>query len=114
MQIAMIQDKMVPTQELEPVYLDRGTFFGDGVYEVLRSYNGKIFALEEHLQRLANNLTAIEINGVDIDQVGQRVLRAFETAAIPTGRDAPVVKPCLGPLPSQANRNQVRSQPFNH
>jgi D-alanine transaminase len=90
MKIAMINDKIVPADKLEPVYLDRGTFFGDGVYEVLRSYNGKIFALEEHLQRLANSLSAIEINGVNIDQVRQRVLRAFETAAIPTGRDAQI------------------------
>jgi len=44
MQIAMIQDKIVPAKELEPVYFDRGMFFGDGVYEVMRSYNGKIFA----------------------------------------------------------------------
>lgn len=82
MQIAMIQDKMVPTKELEPVYLDRGTFFGDGVYEVVRSYNGKIFALEEHLQRLANSLAAIEIAGVDIDQIRSRVHKAFNAAGI--------------------------------
>jgi hypothetical protein len=32
MQIAMIDDRIVPANELEPVYFDRGTFFGDGVY----------------------------------------------------------------------------------
>ena len=57
MQLAMINDKIVAIDELEPICLDRGTFFGDGVYEVLRSYEGKIFALEEHLQRFANNLS---------------------------------------------------------
>lgn len=82
MQIAMIQDKVVPMEELEPVYLDRGIYFGDGVYEVLRSYDGKIFALEEHLQRFNNNLTAIEIIGVDIEQIRCRVRRAFDAAGI--------------------------------
>ena len=82
MQIAMIQDKIVPMQELMPVYLDRGTFFGDGVYEVVRSYNGKIFALEEHLQRFADSMAAIEITGVDIAKIRSRVLKAFETAGI--------------------------------
>ena len=82
MQIAMIQDEIVPVEELEPVYLDRGTYFGDGVYEVLRSYDGKIFALEEHLQRFANNLAAIEITGVDIDRIRSRVQRAFDAAGI--------------------------------
>lgn len=82
MQIAMIQDKIVPIAELEPVYLDRGIFFGDGVYEVVRSYDGKIFALEEHLQRFTNSLTAIGIVGVDIYQILRRVLKSFDAAGI--------------------------------
>jgi D-alanine transaminase len=82
MQIAMIQDKIVPAEELEPVYLDRGIFFGDGVYEVVRSYDGKIFALEEHLQRFTNSLTAIGITSVDIDEIRSRVRKAFDAATI--------------------------------
>jgi len=82
MQIAMIEDKIISAEELEPAYLDRGVYFGDGVYEVVRSYDGKIFALEEHLQRFANSLAAIEISGVDIDRIRSRVLRAFDAAAI--------------------------------
>ncbi len=82
MQIAMIQDKIVPAEQLEPVYLDRGIFFGDGVYEVVRSYDGKIFALEEHLQRFTNSLAAIGIISVDIDEIRRRVRQAFDAAAI--------------------------------
>ena len=82
MQIAMIQDKIVPTKELEPVYFDRGIFFGDGVYEVIRSYDGKIFALQEHLQRFTGSLSAIEISGVDIDLIRSRILKAFDAAGI--------------------------------
>jgi len=82
MQIAMIQDKIVPAEELEPVYLDRGIFFGDGVYEVVRSYDGKIFALEEHMQRFANSLTGIGITGVDLDRIRRWVLKAFDAAGI--------------------------------
>ena len=82
MQIAMIQDKIVPVEELEAVYFDRGIFFGDGVYEVVRSYDGKIFALEEHIQRFANSLTAIGITGVDLDQIHRQVLKAFDAAGI--------------------------------
>lgn len=82
MQIAMIQDKIVPIAELEPAYLDRGIFFGDGVYEVVRSYNGKIFSLEEHMQRFANSLSAIGISGVDIYQILRRVLKSFDAAGI--------------------------------
>ncbi len=80
MQIAMIQDRILPLADLAPAHLDRGTYFGDGVYEVLKSYNGKIFALKDHLTRFANSLAAIEITGVDIKQIRSRILKAFDTA----------------------------------
>lgn len=86
MQIAMIQDIILPIEELEAAYLDRGTYFGDGVYEVVRSYNGKIFAFEEHLQRFADSLAAIGISGVDIDEIRARVQKAFDAAGIPDAK----------------------------
>ncbi|OHB61164.1 MAG: hypothetical protein A2167_04845 [Planctomycetes bacterium RBG_13_46_10] len=78
----MIEDKTLPLEELEPVYLDRGIFFGDGVYEVLRSYNGKIFAFQEHLQRFARSLNEIQITGIDIDQIRAKVQKSFDAAGI--------------------------------
>jgi len=83
MKLAMLNDRIVPLEELDPVYFDRGMYFGDGVYEVLRSYNGKIFALQEHLQRFANSLAAIRITSVDISLVRDRVERAFLTVGLP-------------------------------
>ena len=82
MHIAMIQDKIMPAAEVDPVHYDRGVFFGDGVYEVMRSYDGKLFALAEHLQRFSNSLSAIEITGLDIDEIRVRVLKAFDAAGI--------------------------------
>ncbi len=82
MRLVMIQDRIVPAEELAPAYFDRGIYFGDGVYETVRSYNGKLFALEEHLQRFANGLRAIKITGVDIDQIRSRVLKALEAADV--------------------------------
>ncbi len=86
MQIAMTGDKIVPLAEIEPVYCDRGFYFGDGIYEVIRSYNGRIFALEEHLGRFAANLSLIEITGVDINAVRRRIQKAFEAAGISNAR----------------------------
>ncbi len=40
---------------------DRGFQFGDGVYEVLRSYGGKIFRLTEHLDRLERSLAFLQV-----------------------------------------------------
>ncbi len=41
--------------------LDRGFIFGDGVYEVVPVYGGKLFRFEEHMQRLARNLAKVQI-----------------------------------------------------
>ena len=82
MQIAMIQDRIVEYDKLEPAYLDRGTYFGDGVYEVLRSYGGRIFAIEKHLARFERSLAAIDIAGVDIGAIRERVITAFNRASI--------------------------------
>jgi D-alanine transaminase len=86
MQLAMLRDKIVPFDELDPAYLDRGIFFGDGVYEVARSFNGKIFALDEHLRRFADSLAGIGIRGVDIEQIRSRVHKAFDAAEIPDAK----------------------------
>jgi len=81
MNLAMTGDKIVSAGDLEPVYLDRGVFFGDGVYEVVRSYEGKIFALEEHLQRFSRSLKEIDIRGVNIEKIRSRIQKAFSSAS---------------------------------
>ncbi|MBN1795678.1 MAG: aminotransferase class IV [Sedimentisphaerales bacterium] len=85
-QIAMINDRILPYEALEPVYLDRAFYFGDGVYEVIRSYNGKIFALDEHLNRFSNSLIAIGINSIDIEDIRTRVKQAYDEALMPNAR----------------------------
>ena len=78
----MIGDRVVGIEEVGSEHLDRGIFFGDGVYEVLRSYNGRIFAIDDHFTRFANSLKAIEIAGVDVGEIRSKVLKAFEKAGI--------------------------------
>lgn len=82
MQVAMIQDELMPLDSVHESYLDRAMYYGDGVYEVIRSYEGHIFALEDHLIRFANSLRAVDIQGLSIETVRERVLRGFERAGI--------------------------------
>lgn len=86
MDVAMINDEMLPMSELSAPYLDRGTFFGDGVYEVIRSYDGRIFALDEHLARFRRSLHEVHINGPSIEVVRGRILEAFERAGYVNAR----------------------------
>jgi branched-chain amino acid aminotransferase len=41
---------------------DHGFLFGDGVFEGMRSYNGKVFRLREHMIRLWNSAKAIMVD----------------------------------------------------
>ena len=50
---------------------DRGFVFGDGVYEVIRSYQGSLFALDAHLARMRSGVCELAINGVEVDTLGE-------------------------------------------
>src|SRR3977135_3850665 len=41
--------------------LDRGFIFGDGIYEVVPAYGGKLFRFDEHLARLDRSLSKLRI-----------------------------------------------------
>ena len=41
--------------------MDRGFLFGDGIYEVIPAYGGKLFRLGQHLKRLRNSMNAIRV-----------------------------------------------------
>lgn len=59
--------------------MDRGFLFGDGVYEVVRCYDGRWFRMEDHAARLARSLTAIGLEGFDVGRlarVGEDLLEA--------------------------------------
>src|SRR6187431_2205549 len=41
---------------------DHGLLYGDGVFEGIRIYNGRVFRLEEHIKRLFDSAKAIILN----------------------------------------------------
>jgi D-alanine transaminase len=50
---------------------DRGFNFGDGVYEVIRVYDSKPFALERHLKRLERSAAGIEMSlPMGLEEIG--------------------------------------------
>jgi len=52
----------VPRREARISVMDRGFLFGDGVYEVIPAYGGRLFRLEHHLDRLDNSLEGIRLS----------------------------------------------------
>lgn len=54
-----LNGKLVPEEEAKVSVFDHGLLYGDGVFEGIRSYNGRIFKLDQHLTRLYNSAKAI-------------------------------------------------------
>lgn len=52
MEYVIVNGEFISRSEAKVDIEDRGYQFGDGVYEVIRVYNGKMFTGQEHLERL--------------------------------------------------------------
>ncbi len=56
-----LNGEFLPLEEAKVSVLDRGFLFGDGVYEVIPAYGGRLFRLEQHLDRLDQSLQGIRL-----------------------------------------------------
>jgi len=51
--------QLVDEQDAKVSVFDHGLLYGDGVFEGIRAYNGRVFMLEEHVDRLFDSAKAI-------------------------------------------------------
>ena len=61
MEFALVNGEFIERSEAKVDVEDRGYQFGDGVYEVIRVYNGKLFTGADHLKRLVKSAESIGI-----------------------------------------------------
>ena len=59
MSIVYLDGKWLKKEEAFVSVFDHGLLYGDGVFEGIRAYGGKIFRLQEHLERLYDSAKAI-------------------------------------------------------
>jgi len=59
--IIFMNDRLVPEEEARISVFDHGLLYGDGVFEGLRSYSGRVFRLDAHLDRLWASARAISL-----------------------------------------------------
>jgi len=57
-----IDGQLVPETEAKVSVFDHGLLYGDGVFEGIRFYNGRVFRLEEHMRRLYDSAKALLLN----------------------------------------------------
>jgi len=77
--VAYLNGKFIPDSECKIHFWDRGIRVGDGVFEAERTFNGKIFRLREHLERLYRSLTFLRIDpGLSLHQMEELTLEVLE------------------------------------
>src|SRR5215211_1250521 len=54
-----LDGKFVPESEAKVSVFDHGLLYGDGIFEGIRFYNGRVFRLEEHTDRLWDSARSI-------------------------------------------------------
>ena len=79
MHLASLDGAVGPAEQTLIPVTDEGLLRGDGVFEVLRLYQGRPFALDEHLARLANSAQGIKLE-VDLNALRREVSALLEEA----------------------------------
>jgi branched-chain amino acid aminotransferase len=57
-----LDGNLVEESEAKISVFDHGLLYGDGIFEGIRFYNGRVFRLEEHIRRLYDSAKAILLN----------------------------------------------------
>lgn len=57
-----IDGKFYSKEDANISVFDHGLLYGDGIFEGIRVYNGKVFRLKEHIERLYSSAQAIALN----------------------------------------------------
>ena len=77
--LVYLNGEFVPESEANVSIFDSAMMFGDMVFEMTRTFNGKPFKLRAHLERIFASLRLLEIDcGMTIDELEQATLETLE------------------------------------
>jgi len=81
-----MSDKLVDEKDAVVSVFDHGLLYGDGVFEGIRAYNGRVFLLDEHIDRLYDSAKAIALEiPMTKEQMGQAVVDTCKANDIEDG-----------------------------
>jgi branched-chain amino acid aminotransferase len=78
--------EFVPESEAKVSIFDHGFLYGDGIFEGIRAYNGRVFKLYEHLKRLYESAKSINLKiTISIDEMQEIVLETLRRNELKDG-----------------------------
>ena len=76
--LVYVNGKFVPKEKASVSVFDHGFLYGDGIYETLRAYGGKLFLLSKHLDRLKHSAEAISLKlPLPLDKIGEALYESL-------------------------------------
>jgi len=91
--------KLVDEADAKVSVFDHGLLYGDGVFEGIRIYNGRVFELEAHLRRLYQSAKAIRLDmSIGKSELAGAIKQTVEANAIVDGYIRLVVTRGIGTL----------------
>jgi branched-chain amino acid aminotransferase len=94
-----INGKLVPESQAKVSVFDHGLLYGDGVFEGIRAYNGRVFMLGEHIDRLFRSAKAIDLAiPMTAEGLSRAVVRTCKANRIKNGYVRLVVTRGVGTL----------------
>ncbi|HEV3168179.1 MAG TPA: aminotransferase class IV [Isosphaeraceae bacterium] len=83
--LVCLNGAVMPPDEARVSVWDRGFLFGDAIYEVFRLYRGRCWLEQEHYARLKRSVHAMEMGGIDLERLAQRVADTIKASQIDEG-----------------------------
>lgn len=69
--LVYLNGRFVAREQAQVSVFDHGFLYGDGIYETMRAYGGKLFLLKKHLARLKHSADAISLKPpLPLDRIG--------------------------------------------
>lgn len=89
----------VPQDQAVTSIYDHGFLYGDGVFEGIRAYNGRVFRLDEHIDRLYDSAMAIMLDiPLSKDEMKQAILETLRVNNLVDAYIRPIVSRGVGDL----------------
>lgn len=94
-----LDGKFVPKSEAKVSVYDHGFLYGDGVFEGIRAYNGRVFKLKEHVDRLYDSAKAIAMDiPLTKEEMSEVILETLRKNNLKDAYIRPIVSRGVGDL----------------
>jgi len=98
-ELVYINGKFVPKEEASISIYDHGFLYGDGVFEGIRAYNGRVFRLYEHIDRLYDSAKAISLEiPLTKEEMKEVILETLRRNGLKDAYIRPIVTRGIGDL----------------